>query len=111
MSCLACENPCNCAVLLSAQSVLSPSPVTADSEILEYLARHPQAQDTVEGIAEWWILEQRVHASSAEVRAALDRLVARGLVSAQSSQDGRVFYRASLGGASPCFGIGPVTKE
>ena len=83
--------------------------MTADSEILDYLARHPQAQDTVEGIAEWWILEQRAQASAVQVKAALERLVARGLVSAQTSRDGRVFYRAQSGGASRGVGVRPVT--
>lgn len=91
--------------------MLFPSFVTADSEILEYLTRHPQAQDTVEGIAEWWILEQQAHASAAKVKAALDRLVARGLVSVQGSRDGRVFYRASSDGASRGGGVGAVTKK
>lgn len=82
--------------------------MTADSEILEYLARHPQAQDTVEGIAEWWILEQRAHTSVAQVKAALERLVARGLVAAQTSREGRVFYRAQAAGGRRGVGVGPV---
>lgn len=28
--------------------------------IFEYLAEHPQASDTLEGIAEWWIMRQRI---------------------------------------------------
>jgi len=29
-------------------------------EILEYLRKHPEASDTLEGIAEWWLLNQRI---------------------------------------------------
>jgi hypothetical protein len=43
--------------------------------ILDYFRRHPQAKDSVEGIAQFW-----VSADPIEVRRALDRLVAMKLV-------------------------------
>ena len=51
-------------------------------EILKYLVRHPQAQDTVEGIVEWWLMEQRIVNASAEVKVALAELT--GLVPQQA---------------------------
>lgn len=44
-------------------------------QILDYFRRHPQAKDSVEGIAQFW-----VGADPIEVRRALDRLVDMKLV-------------------------------
>lgn len=44
-------------------------------QILDYLRRHPQAKDSVEGIARFW-----VSADPLEVRRALDKLVDLKLV-------------------------------
>jgi hypothetical protein len=49
-------------------------------EILRYLLRHPDAQDTLEGISEWWLLEETIIRKYAEVEAALTKLVDRGFV-------------------------------
>lgn len=37
----------------------SPEQEMADA-VLGYLAEHPEASDTLEGIAEWWLMRQRV---------------------------------------------------
>jgi hypothetical protein len=60
---------------------------------LVYLSTHRNAQDTVEGIAEWWLLEQRIRHVITEVKKALSELVAHGLVLERGSRDGRVHYR------------------
>ena len=44
-------------------------------QILDYFRRHPQAKDSVEGIARFW-----VSADAVEVRRVLDRLVELKLV-------------------------------
>ena len=49
-------------------------------QILDYFRRHPQAKDSVEGIAQFW-----VSADPIEVRRALDRLVDMRLVEKRSS--------------------------
>jgi DNA-binding IclR family transcriptional regulator len=48
--------------------------------ILEYLAEHPQASDTLEGIAEWWIMRQQIRVEAARVAKVLRRLTKNGLV-------------------------------
>lgn len=63
------------------------------NEILGYLADHPQAQDTVEGIVEWWLLEQRIKKATTQVQAALAHLVAEELVIAHQGTAGHVYYR------------------
>ncbi len=47
--------------------------------ILDYLRSHPQAKDSVEGIAQFWVSSDPV-----EVRRALDRLVDMKLVEKRS---------------------------
>ena len=64
-------------------------------EILAYFADHPQAEDTVEGIVEWWVLEQRIKRATTQVKAALAQLTADGLVIARQGAAGRVYYRVN----------------
>jgi Fe2+ or Zn2+ uptake regulation protein len=48
--------------------------------ILGYLAEHPQAMDTVEGIAQWWIMRQQVRVTATTVARVLRELTERGLL-------------------------------
>ncbi len=48
--------------------------------ILEYLAAHPQASDTLEGIAEWWIMRQQIRVEATSVARALRQLTESGLL-------------------------------
>jgi hypothetical protein len=66
--------------------------------ILDYLGEHPDAADTVDGIRQWWLLGSAAR-STADVQAALDALVARGLL-ARSEQPGiqAVYRRAPRSG-------------
>jgi hypothetical protein len=70
-----------------------------EKRILEYLAENPGAQDTLQGIAEWWLMEREVVQSTAEVETALDHLVAQNLVNKHSGSDGSIYY--SVGDAQP----------
>jgi len=60
--------------------------------ILAHLIEHPLAEDTVEGIVEWWLLEQEIKYRTAVVRAALADLVAKGLVLERQGNDARLRY-------------------
>jgi Fe2+ or Zn2+ uptake regulation protein len=61
-------------------------------EIARYLADHPDAADTVEGIRRWWLLGQRPEHAATQVQHALDWLVHRGLVVKRVLRDGQVVY-------------------
>jgi hypothetical protein len=65
-------------------------PITDD--VLAYLVEHPQAQDTMEGIVEWWLLEQRIRNAVADVEVALRDLVSHDLLVARQCSDGRTYY-------------------
>ena len=63
-----------------------------EDAILEYLAEHPKARDTWEGIVEWWLLEREVYQESQRVRQALQRLVDQGRLTMTQGPDKRVHY-------------------
>jgi hypothetical protein len=71
--------------------VESPGRPIAD-DILTYLIEHPEAQDTLEGITEWWLLEQRIRYAVTEVDGALRNLVADDLLVTRQCADGRTYY-------------------
>jgi len=59
--------------------------VSADEDgvaeaILGYIAEHPHAMDTVEGIAEWWLTRQAIRVNVVLLTRVLHRLTERGLL-------------------------------
>jgi hypothetical protein len=72
--CLSCEQP-------------------IEEEILGYFAARPDAQDTLEGIVEWWLLEQKISVQSARVKEALVGLVAEGLIIERQAGESRSLYK------------------
>ena len=62
-------------------------------DILGYLSAHTAAQDTFDGIVEWWILEQRIKRETRHVQKVLNELVARKLLSSHTASDSRTHYR------------------
>jgi hypothetical protein len=65
------------------------------NEILAYLLDHPKAQDTLEGIVEWWLLERAIKFQETQVKKALADLVAKGLVIEQKGNDSKIHYRVN----------------
>lgn len=61
-------------------------------DILSFLLENPRGQDTLEGIAEWWLMEREIRRELARVQQALARLVAEGLVLEKRGVDGSVRY-------------------
>lgn len=63
-----------------------------DYQILAYLHANPEAQDTLEGIVEWWLLDQKISRQTERVKQALAELIERGLIVARIGTDSRVHY-------------------
>ena len=63
------------------------------NKILAYLIKNPQAQDTLEGIVEWWLLEREIKFETARVKEALSDLVARGLILEKKGSNSQIHYR------------------
>ena len=61
--------------------------------ILRYVAEKPSAEDTVEGIVEWWLLEEEIKCRVTEVKQVLAELVARGFIVERTGQDQRTRYQ------------------
>ncbi len=64
------------------------------SLVLGYLDDHPTAMDTLDGIAEWWVLRQQIEIEVRRVSRVLSSLVADGLLE-EHEQGGILFYRRS----------------
>jgi hypothetical protein len=63
-----------------------------EQRITDYLRQHPQAGDTLEGIARWWLLRQQVHDSLRSVERALEGLKLEGLVKERRTPGGQRLY-------------------
>jgi hypothetical protein len=66
-------------------------------DILAYLIEHPDAQDTVQGIVKWWLLEQTIRYQTTRVKRALAYLVEKGLVIERRSLNLRSRYQVNAG--------------
>lgn len=69
-------------------------PGAIEGRILDYLAKHPEAADSLEGIAAWW-LPQSGHPYTIEaVQQALARMVASHHIALIALADGRTLYQS-----------------
>ena len=65
-------------------------------EALEaYLANHPLAGDSEQGIAQWWLRAWGVDMPMSTVRRALAAMLAHGRLQAHTLPDGQPIYRAA----------------
>lgn len=62
-------------------------------KILAYLSRNPEADDTLEGVAQWWLLDQMIVDQTTCIKEALAELAANGLLVENACLDGRIHYR------------------
>jgi hypothetical protein len=64
-------------------------------EILAYFLKNPDAQDTVEGIVEWWLLETYITKQFTLVKQALSELVNQGLIIETRNSDSQLHYQVN----------------
>jgi hypothetical protein len=60
--------------------------------LLSYLVENADARDTLEGIVEWWLLDETIRPNAIEVKRVLDDLVAKKLVLERKTGDKRIHY-------------------
>ncbi|MFC5437159.1 hypothetical protein ACFPME_11365 [Rhodanobacter umsongensis] len=63
-----------------------------ESSVLAYLHRHPQAADTLRGIVNWWLPQQRYESGCQRIERVLSELVARGVLRRDPLPHGDVLY-------------------
>jgi DNA-binding transcriptional ArsR family regulator len=79
--------------------------------VIAYLREHPRAMDSLEGIAQWWLLRQRVRVSVQLVSRALADLEESGLIE-RIREDGNAMYRLRApADAAAGNGITEATRE
>jgi hypothetical protein len=76
-----------------SNEVYVPGKSQVAHEILAYLVDHPEAQDTLDGIIEWWLLERKTIYQKKIVKEALAELVDKGLVLEIPGGDSRIHYK------------------
>lgn len=79
-------------------------------ELLAYLKEHPNAMDSLKGIAEWWLPRHRVRVEVERVAAALRILEASGLIERIGGED-RPLYRLRENAAPGPDDAGPHDKS
>lgn len=62
-------------------------------DILAFLVDNPDAQDTLEGIIQWWLLEQQIKYQTKLVKEAIEELVEKGLVLKNETLNSHIHYR------------------
>lgn len=69
--------------------------IEIENAVLSFLDRHPQAADTLEGIVEWWLPQQRYVTAQSRIEAVLQRMVSRGVLRMRRLPDGSAAYARS----------------
>ena len=67
----------------------------AACDILKYIKEQPQAKHTAQGIAKYWIYQQRMEENLDIVMAALEFLVQKGFLEEVHKNDGKSYFRAN----------------
>lgn len=62
--------------------------------IMRYIAAHPDACDSLEGICDWWLARQRRDDARRDVASALAYLLAAGQIEASTGPGGLTVYHA-----------------
>jgi hypothetical protein len=66
---------------------------TLARQILSYLEKHPQAGDTLEGIAAWWLEHECIEKAVEDVGEALRYLAGKGALQAHKIKNSPTIYK------------------
>lgn len=73
--------------------------------VLSYLIEHQDAQDTLEGIVEWWLVEEEIKQQTTKVKEVLGELVKSKYLLASEGMDSRTRYRINLSKRKEIFSL------
>lgn len=68
---------------------------TTSHKILAYLLDNPDAQDTLKGIADWWLLQQDIKRNVALIRKTIDWLTYKGFLVEKLGRDKTKYYQVN----------------
>ena len=68
---------------------------TVATEIAKYLKQRAHVADTIEGIAQWWLMRQRLWEERQKVEMAVEYLCKQGVIHKRVMKDGSVLYIAA----------------
>ena len=66
--------------------------VAVADEVMRYLAHHPEAADSAEGIQRWWLAPHQIEEPLERVQRALDALVRKGVLVRKTLPDGSTVF-------------------
>lgn len=61
-------------------------------KILAYLLKNPGSKDTLEGIVNWWLLQQDIQRNVALVKKTVEQLMAKGFLLSRNGSDSKTYY-------------------
>jgi len=64
-------------------------------KILAYLMDNPDAQDTLEGIVDWWLLQQDIKRNVALIRKTVDELIHKGFLLERHGNNRTKYYQVN----------------
>ena len=64
-------------------------------KILAYLMDNPDAQDTFEGIVDWWLLQQDIKRNVTLIRKTVDELIHEGFLLERQGNSGTKYYQVN----------------
>ena len=70
-----------------------PNKAQIAHEILAYLAEHPDALDTFDGIVQWWLLERKIKYQNVLVKEALNELISEKLIQEYELRGSKARYQ------------------
>ncbi len=66
--------------------------VAVADEVMRYLAQHPEAADSAQGIQRWWLAPRQLEEPLDRVQRALDALVRKGALVRKALPDGSTVF-------------------
>ncbi len=70
-----------------------PEYLQVANEILTYLAENPRAEDSLDGIIQWWLTDHKILYQTNLVKEVVNDLVNRGILIARENRGPLVHYR------------------
>lgn len=67
--------------------------INAVCDILKYIQKQPQAKHTAQGIAKYWIVQQRLEEKIEVVASALEYLIQNGFLEEVKMEDGHSYFK------------------